>query len=181
MGSSSDPSRSTHVREFEGGYVFLHRCEDFPSPLGTEEHTALKSYWMEQGWPNIDSWPNRICRWAKLSLPNGQRARSHWHESNVTQKLRRTSCVKAHLFHKFSCILISMYKLLVNYRDDMRIGDVQFYFYLRFGEARHPLAMVHLFSLPDAEVLSDSNGTVYLSEPLTTEEGLVVFPVTAIL
>ena len=111
MGSSSDPSRSTHVREFEGGYVFLPRCEDFPSPLGTEEHAALKSYWMEQGWPSIDSWPNRICRWAKLSLPNGQRARSHWHESNVTQKLRRTSCVEARLFHKFSCILISMYKL----------------------------------------------------------------------
>ena len=63
----------------------------------------------------------------------------------------------------------------------MRIGDVQFYFYLRFGKARHPLAMVCLFSLPDAEVLSDSNGTVYLSEPLTMEEGLVVFPVTAIL
>ena len=41
--------------------------------------------------------------------------------------------------------------------------------------------MISLLSLPDADVLSDLNGTVYLSKPLTMEEGLVVFPVTTIL
>ena len=40
--------------------------------------------------------------------------------------------------------------------------------------------MVSLFSLPDAEVLSDSSGTVYLSDPPAASEGLVVLPVTAI-
>jgi hypothetical protein len=61
-----------------------------------------------------------------------------------------------------------------------RIAQVQFYFYIRFGEDRHPLAMVSLFSLPDAEVFADSSETVYLSELLPAREGLAVIPVTAI-
>ncbi|KAI9430189.1 hypothetical protein H4582DRAFT_1783209, partial [Lactarius indigo] len=61
------------------------------------------------------------------------------------------------------------------------IGNVQFYFYIRFGEAQYPLAMVSLFSVPDAEVLLDSSGTVYLSEPGSGLEGLMIIPVTAIL
>ena len=37
-----------------------------------------------------------------------------------------------------------------------------------------------MFSLPDAGVLADSSEMVYLSEPLSAHEGLVVIPVTAI-
>ena len=62
-----------------------------------------------------------------------------------------------------------------------RIANVRFYFCLRFGDVRHPLAMVSLFSVPEAEVLSDSSGTVYLCEPLAGLDGLLVIPVTAIL
>ena len=60
------------------------------------------------------------------------------------------------------------------------IGDVQFYFYIRFGENRHPLAMVSLFFLPDADVFADLSETVYLCKPLSARDGLVVIPVTAI-
>jgi hypothetical protein len=63
----------------------------------------------------------------------------------------------------------------------MRIADVQFYFYLRFGDARYPLAMVRLFSLPDEDILAESSGTVYLCDQLDGPEGIVVVPVTAIL
>ena len=61
-----------------------------------------------------------------------------------------------------------------------RIAKVQFYFYIRFGNDRHPLAMVTLFSLPDAEVFADSSETVYLSELSSAQEDLVVIPITAI-
>ena len=40
--------------------------------------------------------------------------------------------------------------------------------------------MVSRFSLPDATILADSSGTVYLSEPLSGREGLVVISVTTI-
>ena len=61
-----------------------------------------------------------------------------------------------------------------------RIANVQFYFYIRFGNVRHPLAMVLMFSLPDADVFTESSETVYLSELLSTQDGIVVIPVTAI-
>ncbi|KAH9159072.1 hypothetical protein EDB89DRAFT_1822218, partial [Lactarius sanguifluus] len=100
-------------------------------------------------------------RWAKLRLPNGQMVQSVWLESNITTKLRRTSCIEV--------------------EGGTHIGNIEFYFYIRFREAQYPLAMVSLFSLPDAEVLSDSSGTVYLSESGSAPDGLVVIPVTAIL
>src|SRR6266702_4698631 len=78
-------------------------------------------------------------------------------------------------------ILSLMGTLQIRREGGICIGNVQFYFYICFGEAQHPLAMVSLFSLPDTEVLSDSSGTVYLCKPLSAPEGLVVLPVTAIL
>ena len=51
---------------------------------------------------------------------------------------------------------------------------------MRFGDHQYPLAMVHLFSLPDREVWSDSSQTVYLCDTLDLEEGLAVIPVTDI-
>jgi hypothetical protein len=91
-----ESSRSHNMCKFDGGFVFLPRCEDFPSPLTEDELLVFKRYWRAQGWPNIDTWPNAVCRWAKLQLPDGQKARSVWYESNVHTKLRRTSCVEVH-------------------------------------------------------------------------------------
>jgi hypothetical protein len=62
----------------------------------------------------------------------------------------------------------------------MRIANVLFYFYLRFGNTRHPLAMLSLFSTADQDILADSSDTVYLCDPLDGPEGLAVVPVTAI-
>ena len=62
----------------------------------------------------------------------------------------------------------------------MRIADVHYYFYLRFGNDLHPLALVSLFSLPDPIVFQQSSGTVYLSECLNDTEGLCVVPLKSI-
>ena len=58
---------------------------------------------------------------------------------------------------------------------------MQFYFLVEFGQDHYPLAMISMFSLPNTEILNDSSETVYLCEPMTSEEGLVVLPVNAIL
>ena len=87
-------SQSVHKCEFEGGFVFLPRCEESPSPLSDDELHAFKEYWRIQPWPNSDAWPNAVCRWAKLQLPSGQRARSVWYESSLNTKVRRASCVE---------------------------------------------------------------------------------------
>ena len=59
----------------------------------------------------------------------------------------------------------------------MRVADVEFYFYMRFGDLRQPLAIATLFSPPDAGVLVDSSHTVYLCQHLQTR---IVVPITAI-
>ncbi|KAH8981811.1 hypothetical protein EDB92DRAFT_1969673 [Lactarius akahatsu] len=176
-------SSQSNTREFEEaiGYVFKPRCEEYPSPLTEDEFAALKIYWNRQGWPNRDSWPNAICRWAKLQLPNGQMARSIWHESNITVKLRRTSCVEVGLLSSQIRFLVLIDTMQIIHNNSTRIGNVQFYFCIRFGDTRHPLAMISLFSPPDANILSDSSGTVYLCDPMTGPEGLLVVPVTSIL
>ena len=59
----------------------------------------------------------------------------------------------------------------------MRIADIVFYFFMRFGDSLYPLAMVDLFSLPDQNLLSISSGTVYLCNP---SQGLIIIPISSI-
>lgn len=93
--------------------------------------------------------------------------------SNVLCRGKAVVCV--------CCLFIPKAGLQVAYEDGLRIVDVQFYFYLRFGDAQYPLAMVRLFSHPDEDILAESSGTVYLCDQLHGPEGIVVVPVTAIL
>jgi hypothetical protein len=81
---------------FEGcrGYALLPSCEEFPTLLSEEELSALMIYWRKQGWPNRDTWSKAVCRWARLQLPNGQKACSVWKESRITSSVRRASCVE---------------------------------------------------------------------------------------
>ena len=87
-------SQSAQKREFENGFIFLPCCEEVPLPLSEDELIAFKTYWRTQSWPNMEAWANAVCRWAKLQLPNGQKAHSVWYESCVNMKLRQASCVE---------------------------------------------------------------------------------------
>ena len=62
----------------------------------------------------------------------------------------------------------------------MRIANVLFYFYMRFGDTKYPLAMASCFSLPDRTILSESCDTVYLCDPMQGREGLIVIPISSI-
>jgi hypothetical protein len=54
---------------------------------------------------------------------------------------------------------------------------VLYYFCLRFEDVWYPLAMVELFSEPDADILFKSSGTVHLCDP---RDCVVVLPITSI-
>jgi hypothetical protein len=85
---------SIHAHSFPDKYAFLPRRDSTARPMALLEYNALMGYWQHEGWPNRSSWPNAIVRWARLQLPNGQRARSVWSESSCKSSLRRTSCVE---------------------------------------------------------------------------------------
>jgi Transposase family tnp2 len=174
-----DLSNRTCTFDSAPGYKLLPRREEVPTALSNDEHHALMVYWNEQRWLNGELWPNAVRRWAKLQLPNEQKARSVWFESSVSIKLRRTSCVEV-FYPIFTSLLAAYTTVKIKYHDQLRIANVQFYFFMRFGENRYPLAMVSLFSLPDDAVLSASSNTVYLCDALVGREGLAVVPITDI-
>jgi hypothetical protein len=68
--------------------------------------------------------------------------------------------------------------LQIKQEGGTHISNVQFYFYIRFGNDQYPLVL--LFSLPDPQVFVDLSKTVYLSQPLSPKDGLVIIPVSAI-
>jgi hypothetical protein len=97
LGDNDTTLPSIRAHKFEGydGFAFLPRCQDYPSPITGDERKALKIYWCAHNWPNADSWPHAVCRWAKLQLLNRQKARSVWQETSVATNPRRSSCVEA--------------------------------------------------------------------------------------
>ncbi|KAF8220154.1 hypothetical protein L208DRAFT_1335370 [Tricholoma matsutake] len=153
---------SIYAHSFPGGYAFLPRRDNTTRPMAQLEYDALMEYWQREGWPNQSSWPNAIVRWAWLQLPNGQWARSIWSESNSKSSLCRTSCIE------------------IDYGGKMCIANVSYYIYLQFDDLEYPLAVVNLFSFPDATLLSQSSQTVYLCNALEGQEAIRVIPITSI-
>jgi hypothetical protein len=60
----------------------------------------------------------------------------------------------------------------------MCIVNVSYYFYLQFDDLKYPLAVVNLFSFPDATLLSKSSQTVYLCNALEGLDTIRVSPIT---
>ena len=124
------PACSTRRRKFEDGFIFLPHCKDIPLPLSDDKLLAFKAYWSTQPWPNADAWPNAVCRWVKLQLPNGQKAHSVWYESSVNTKLCRASCVEVSFFDSSMRVLLLTCTLQIKQEGGTRIANIRFYFYI---------------------------------------------------
>jgi hypothetical protein len=104
-----------------------------------------------------------------------------WFEPASMLKPHQMSCVEVMLLCNLGLLLfILTLSLQILHEGGMRIADVQFYFYLQFGEAWYPLAMLRLFSMPDEDILANSSSTVYLCDPSDGPAGVVVVLVTSI-
>ncbi|KAK6984740.1 hypothetical protein R3P38DRAFT_2419766, partial [Favolaschia claudopus] len=97
---------------------------------------------------------------ARLRLPNGQIVRSVWKESQRTD------------------VRIARNVKFVNADDETCYGEVQFFFQVKIAKTNreHVLALISVYSEPDASVLEDSFGTVILCDYLG-EEALEVIEV----
>ena len=62
----------------------------------------------------------------------------------------------------------------------MHIANVSYYFYMQFDDLQYPLAVVNLFSFPNATLLSQSTQTVYLCNALEGQDVIRVVPITSI-
>ena len=89
------------AKDLGQGYALLRACQKTAKPVKEAEASAILRYWEENGWPNLDDWPQEIKQWAHFHLPNGQTACSKWYESQSfpgTCRLRKTTCVKVHSY-----------------------------------------------------------------------------------
>lgn len=100
-------SSGSSSREFPHGYTFHPRCEEFPSPLSVDEHTAFETYWRQhwQPWPDIVI-SNRGQTWSVAGL------------SSVSQMDREFAQYGANLVSRLNydgrpalrCVLIFLYR-----------------------------------------------------------------------
>ncbi|KAJ3978493.1 hypothetical protein F5890DRAFT_1560244 [Lentinula detonsa] len=129
-------------------YALLRKRDNCARKMTSIEKDALERYVcaefdslvIPRGWE-----VERVLRWARLRLPNGQIARSAWTEKQRDPtKVRNARNVK-----------------LVHQRE-LRFAEVQYYFRLEIDEREvQDLAMVILYGKPDEELLRNSSSTLW--------------------
>ncbi|KAF8897773.1 hypothetical protein BD779DRAFT_1667694 [Infundibulicybe gibba] len=129
------------------GYVLL-RAKDERAQTTTGAHgLVIRSYLEQILGGSAPDWNPRIVRWARLRLPNGQIARSAWKESlRAHRKVRMARNVK-----------------IAFDNGTLQYGEVQYFFraFIQAGSLPKSLALVSLYSPPDAELLRRSNNTIW--------------------
>lgn len=145
------PSISSGLNlEIGDGYALLHKRDETFYILNEEQSTALHAYLSSFHMAELDARPldYKVYRWARLRLPNGQISRSLWSERYMKKLPRRGRNVKLLLPEQAES------------DPKERVGEVKFYFTYTDGQTSFPLAMVSLYSVPNAELQASSSDTV---------------------
>ncbi|OBZ65434.1 hypothetical protein A0H81_14606 [Grifola frondosa] len=145
-------------KDLGDGYVLLRAKDDKFRDVSPGEAVVMRRLF-----PNATvDWNPQVRRWARLRLPNGQVARSWWKESlKAHNKVRMARNVK------------------IVQSEHVYFAEVQYYFQARLkrDEEPHQLAMVALFSDPDALLARASYGVVLSCVRRVDEHHLVAINV----
>ena len=75
------------------GYALLRVRDDTACyEMSNAEADTLRTFWIEQGWPETN-FRNNLLRWGRLQLPNGQQVRSVFSESRTTRTDKRRASI----------------------------------------------------------------------------------------
>ena len=96
LSRNSNDSFPHGAKDLGDGYALLRACQRSAKSVEEAEANAITRYWHQNGWPNIDHWPQEVKRWARLRLPNGQTVRCTWYKSDasLTHGLHKMTCVR---------------------------------------------------------------------------------------
>ena len=172
------------------GYRLLPAKDRTPRYLVGYEASTLESYLRNckvgEGNELRQSYRVKIVRWARVLLPTAQIARSAWKEAlKPLNKLRRSRCVK--VSHRFLTKCFSIFGNLglfyaqVAIDGKLEFAEILFYFCIRMSSETQALAMVRLYSTPDADLYKQSMWTVYSVTSLYCEEGLRIIDIKSII
>ncbi|KAF8572886.1 hypothetical protein K439DRAFT_1650085 [Ramaria rubella] len=150
-----------------GGYILLRAKEQMAHFCNGHAGKLIEDYIQEAeeelGREAEDGWPVKVARWAHVRLPTGQVAWSVWKElQKPLMKLCRARCVK----------------VMIN--EQVEFAEVQYYFLAKIRGENRGLALISLYSRPDAQLFEDSNWTVYSITALEYNEGLRVVDIKLI-
>ncbi|RXW12478.1 hypothetical protein EST38_g13377 [Candolleomyces aberdarensis] len=137
------------------GYHLLGPVNSRPRHFRDEEYAVLDFFHLinpSEGVP-------RVSEYSRLSLPNGQVARSLWREAKRAGPVRITRMVK----------------IIEN--GVTKYGEVQYYFRYQFSSNEQPvaLAMVSLCGPPDRDLLEKSSNVLWACS-FKSGDNLAVFP-----
>ncbi|KZT27826.1 hypothetical protein NEOLEDRAFT_1059676 [Neolentinus lepideus HHB14362 ss-1] len=135
-------------------YVLMHARDKYARVPRQCELLAVHRYYEEAG---SNERPEKIFRWARLSLPTGQVARSAWKERpKPLRKLRTARNVKLH------------------FQGSVRFAEVLYYLILTVNDVDHYVAVVCLYSLPDPRLLAESHQTFLSCTHLGDDSPVIV-------
>ncbi|KAH7905503.1 hypothetical protein BJ138DRAFT_1017616, partial [Hygrophoropsis aurantiaca] len=151
LDTNSDSHLPRGARDLGDGYTLLRARDIAERPVYGDEGAAIREYLRG----DMDDFTLSITRWARLGLPNGQIARSAWKE-----KLKALKDVR----------MARNIKLLRNGKIDF--AEVQYYFRAKVDNPAvdteledsetSTLALVSIYSPPDAAILESSYNTVWI-------------------
>ncbi|KAF8521820.1 hypothetical protein JB92DRAFT_2707119 [Gautieria morchelliformis] len=126
------------------GYALLKVKQRYASYPSNHEDQAIQIYF-EKNISDVRYSRFKVTRWARLLLPTGQIAWSAWREKlKAIDTLRRSRCVKVR-----------------NTVDRIEFGEVLYYFQVFVANQTRTIAMVRIYSRPDAFMLEESLGAAY--------------------
>ncbi|KAF8524025.1 hypothetical protein JB92DRAFT_2704249 [Gautieria morchelliformis] len=149
------------------GYLLLRardrHARDCDGLKGEVIEAYIRKAEEELGSDMPEAWKLKVVRWSRVLLPTAQIACSDWKECAIPiHKSRRAKCVK----------------LIVH--EQIEFADVIFYFRLNIGDKTRSLALVTLYSRPDAFMLEESLGAVYSITKLDENVGMKVVDIKSI-
>ncbi|KAG6808925.1 hypothetical protein H0H92_002347 [Tricholoma furcatifolium] len=138
------------------GYILLRARDSCKRPI-TDAEAAAYQHYLTRNNETIPLEEISVIRWARLRLPNGQVARSLWKECRKPlSSLRMARNIK------------------LNYHGTLEFGEVQYYFQVEFGSGIRALAVVALYSRPNAGLLKESSYTLWTCKKVGHERIIVI-------
>ncbi|KAM6500225.1 hypothetical protein JOM56_003239 [Amanita muscaria] len=151
------PNKSVQLGD---NYVLLCARDRHPYNIPNTEAAAdaVQRFLTSNAHPVSDAHSFQIRRWARLLLPNRQRARCLWKEEpkEKYENFRNSRNVK--------------------FKDNgkTRYGEVQYFFQINLNNASYTLAMVSPYSEPHTTMLRESHGSLYVCERLDEHQMMVI-------
>ncbi|KII89767.1 hypothetical protein PLICRDRAFT_564772 [Plicaturopsis crispa FD-325 SS-3] len=133
-------------KDIGGGFVLLRAKDTSLRLVRLPEGQAINAYLEGAGVARANTDMIHVVRWARLRLPNGQIARSAWKEKlKPLEKCRMSRNVKVRLQGALQ----------------PEFAEVLFFFEFRVGQEERQLALVSMFTPPDAALLEASVNTLW--------------------